>query len=154
MTKWILRGVFDGIQFGIDRAATVALMPYLPGLAKYQLRCCFTGAINTLARLRKIGQIEDDCCPGCQSCPETWTHIADACPAYDAIRYRDFAPTEWHEMPASLRLRGLVQASLADSWHKDDIRGLAANVQYTLLDFLAHRATLLPSHLHPQPRWS
>ena len=145
---------FDGAQLGIDRSATTGLMKYLPGLSKYRLRRCLAGAITTLARMKKLGRILDDTCPRCGMRPETWTHIADACPAHDGIRYRDFSATGWHTMPDCLRLRGLVPAWLALSHSREDVHGLAGNVQYTLLDFLTHRDTLLPGSLQPQPRWA
>ena len=143
---------FEGIQFGVDRAATGVLQRKVSGLQRYQLRCCMTGAVATKDRLFQMGRTEDDLCVACGVCTETWPHIVDDCPSYDHLRYRDLRPTAWHDLPDCLRLRGLAPL-WPDAQDRDAVRGLVGDVQYVLLDMLELRNGWLPENLLPQPRW-
>ena len=77
--------------------------------------------------------------------------MVDDCPHYDALRYRDFTPTGWHELPDCLRLHGLAPPQ--PDLQPDDARAIVGNVQYVLLDMLIERARTSPETLQPQPRW-
>ena len=143
---------YDGAQHGIEKGISVALFKNLTGLDRYRLRCCMAGAVMTLRRLRTMGQIANvQCRCGCEV--ETWRHVVDDCPLYDAIRYRDMKPTDWHSLPECLRLRGLLP-NIFEEIPRDDLLEFTATVQYALIDILSLRQESLPPELAPAQRWA
>ena len=104
-----------------------------------------------MVRLHKMKVVEEDLCPACRVCQETWSHVVDDCPKFDAFRYRDFSPSDWHQLPDCLRLHGLAPPQ--PNQDKDEARAIIGDVQYALLDILTERMKSLPEALQPQPRW-
>eukprot|EP00973_Karenia_brevis_P083223 11538719-Karenia_brevis.AAC.1 len=80
-----------GIQCGIDRPATLALLgsQMLNDCEKGILRAVLTGAMNTQVRLHKAGVVDGPCCPYCgtgevEDVEHMWWH----CPAWEQIRQK------------------------------------------------------------------
>ena len=117
------------------------------------------GAVATCHRLYRARILDNDACPCCQAAAETITHLCDACPALDHIRYRDLNKEEWDSLPPCLRYHGIMPGSnegLPERYLEDEENGkaaLAADVQYTLLDLIAARTNSLEPSLQPRPRW-
>eukprot|EP00973_Karenia_brevis_P003436 473526-Karenia_brevis.AAC.1 len=79
-----------GIEFGVDRPASLALYrqrrtsEYEKGI----LRAILSGAIWTQARLHKAGRVFDAKCPYCgQDCVEDLAHMWWECAAWNHIRH-------------------------------------------------------------------
>ena len=85
----IRRRSFDRVRQGIDRPATLTLQNRLNGLDKYRWRCILAGAVATMTRLHRNGQVDSPLCLACALREEeTSEHIFARCPAYEHIRSR------------------------------------------------------------------
>ena len=116
------RSGFEGIQDGIDRAASQGLKGRLRGLEGYRLRCLQAGAIPTLQRLHQMKACDSNLCPHCGEL-ETTEHILRVCSAYDEERFREVSPELWAALPDALALRGICPLGFAPHFTADERAG-------------------------------
>ena len=116
------------------------------------------GALPTAARLHKAGSTESDRCPCCDTGErETLEHIFQHCPAHREVRERAFSTDFWEALPKCLTNHGLHPLQWFEHRDfpltKDAQKGLAAEVQYALLDIWENRLRLAPLEFAPVARW-
>jgi len=122
MTAWraaaARRKDMNGIEHGIDRDATLALLngSKLSPMQKGSLRSILAGAIWTQDRLHRAYRVESPLCPYCRQASEDHQHMWWECSAWSGIRLKHgFAPTaaasHW---PSCLAVCGILPAIPVD----------------------------------------
>eukprot|EP00973_Karenia_brevis_P084847 11773266-Karenia_brevis.AAC.1 len=89
---------FDGLQFGVDRTSTLALLQgkRLDDHQKGILRGVLTGAVWFGHALFGAGLLAEDVCQYCgESCSEDLDHLWWRCPAWNHVRCKHYLP--WWE---------------------------------------------------------
>ena len=145
------RASFNGMCYGVDRAATLELHKQLGGLNRYHLRCVLTGANATALQRHRRNKELSPLCRCCGAAVESLEHLVDECETLAHIRYGDMTPTQWFALPNCLRYHGIVPSTLEGT--AMDRKQAGCLVQHVLLDMWQHVRSFDVDAPPPVARW-
>ena len=145
------RPSFQGMLYGVDRAATMELHRMVGGLPRYHLRCVLSGGVATALQKHRRNPDIDPQCRCCGQAIETLEHLVDECETLDHIRFLEFRPEQWHLFPPCLRFHGIMPAKFGGT--PEDRKYIACLVQHTLTDMWQHVRSFDVELPPPVARW-